>query len=554
MRKFLSLLFLFSFFSFFPHPIFAEQIQEFNATYVVNKDGTVDVTESIVYDFEGAERHGIFRTIPLERKNDEGKRFVSGMSNVAVVDEQDRPYSFTQSNADNTVTLKIGDANRTITGVHTYTLLYRLTGAITYFSDHDELYWNITGTDWQVSMQKAVATVHLPDVSAADIKTICYTGAVGSTAQNCTSNVLDASVITSASLAPYEGLTVGVRFPKNVVAIIEPTAVVNFSDTLFGKIFLICIFLAGLFWYAGLPLAIIFWWWKRGRDPKGPVGAATAWFSPPTGENHRPLVPAETGTLVDERADFQDITATIIDFARRGYLHIVEKKKDSFVLVKQKDFTGDPDILPFEAVLLSGLFEKGDTFEIEGSNFVSVLEETKKELYRQVVKEGFFDSNPQTTRTLFTVLAIFGLASGNIPLAFAAFIFGHAMPRKTLAGVEAANVAKALKNFLTSQKRYLRFQAEKQTLFEKLLPYAIAFGVEEIWAGRFKDMKLATPVWYEGYSGRFTSTNFVHHLNTSFTSSVSASATPTRSSSGFSSGFSGGSSGGGGGGGGGGSW
>lgn len=93
--------------------------------------------------------------------------------------------------------------------------------------------------------------------------------------------------------------------------------------------------------------------------------------------------------------------------------------------------------------------------------------------------------------------------------------------------------------------------------FEKLLPYAVAFGVEKIWAKRFADIDMKQPEWYEGYSGySYSSTNFVRSLDSSF-DRVNKAATPvssTSSSSGFSSGFSGGSSGGGGGGGGGGSW
>lgn len=126
---------------------------------------------------------------------------------------------------------------------------------------------------------------------------------------------------------------------------------------------------------------------------------------------------------------------------------------------------------------------------------------------------------------------------------------------KTKEGAEAKNIAFSLRNFLKSQERQLEFQADKQMMFEKLLPYAIVFGVEKIWAKRFKDLDLVSSSWYQGYgSGRFNSYLFVNNLNSSL-SSFRSSATPTRSSSGFSSGFGGGgSSDGGSGGGGGGSW
>ena len=88
-------------------------------------------------------------------------------------------------------------------------------------------------------------------------------------------------------------------------------------------------------------------------------------------------------------------------------------------------------------------------------------------------------------------------------------------------------------------------------LFEKLLPFASAFGVEKAWAKRFETFDLKNPDWYTSYSGsHFNSALFVSSLSNS-SNSFAASATPPSSSG---SGFSGGSSGGGGGGGGGGSW
>lgn len=554
MRHFFLLLTAFLF--LFPQGVFAEQIDSFYSDITIHKDGSVGVTETIQYDFGIDERHGIFRIIPLIKINQDGKKFRMTIEPELVKSESGVVYTSDVTTEDGALQIKIGDADKTITGKHTYILPYNVFGALTYFSDHDELYWNVTGNDWRVPIQSAKAVVVMPEAFEAEqLQLRCYTGYEGSIVEDCTIGE-DAGVVTStAALAAGEGLTIVVGFPKHSVAILEPTPVVDFFDTLLGKLTLIGILLAAMGWYVALPVWIIFSWWKKGRDPKVPTGIARAWFSPATGINNRPLTPGETGTLLDERADFQDITATIVDLARREYLHIIEKKKNDFQLKKMKKFAADSELLPFEQTLLSGIFKTNDTYDVKGASIVSVVGETKRALYTQVVKEGFFDRNPETTRSLYTALGVFALMTFNIPLSLAAFIFGMAMPAKTIKGATAANVSTALKNFLTSQSRQLKFQAEKQMMFEKLLPYAIAFGVERVWAERFKDMKLQAPTWYEGYRGsRFTSTQFVHHLDRSFSSTLSTAATPTRSSSGFSSGSSGGSSGGGGGGGGGGSW
>ena len=191
--------------------------------------------------------------------------------------------------------------------------------------------------------------------------------------------------------------------------------------------------------------------------------------------------------------------------------------------------------------------ERGDLYE--------AVEDIKSAIYNQLVKEKFFPKNPGSVRNFYKGVGAAALFTMNLPLLISVMIFGRIMPIKTLAGAIAANVAKSLRNFLTSQERQLAFQAKNQIFFEKLLPYAIAFGVEKIWAQRFKDIEIRPPDWYEGQNvSAFTAVYLTSSLHSSFNQLGTASSSPTTSSSGFSSGFSGGSSGGGGGGGGGGSW
>jgi uncharacterized membrane protein len=161
-------------------------------------------------------------------------------------------------------------------------------------------------------------------------------------------------------------------------------------------------------------------------------------------------------------------------------------------------------------------------------------------VYDDLTKEQFFPHNPQTMRTIFYVFMVIAFISINIPLAFVLLIFGRVMPKKTLWGVQQANVAKSLKNFLVSQDRQLEFQARNQMFFEKLLPFAVAFGVEKIWADRFKSFDLRQPDWYEGYDNHaFSTAYFMSSMHSSF-SSFKTSATPVSSSTGHSSGFGGG--------------
>ena len=541
-----------------PFSVRAEEIRDFTATITVAKDSSMTVSENITYDFGPVDRHGIFRTIPYTKTNDQGEKFKLDITGISVVDAQGVPYQMQQSSTADEITLKIGDPNATITGVHTYSINYTVTGAFVPFSDHDELYWNIVGTKWEVPIGKVKAVVELPFApTTGDMQLSCYTGVYKSTAQGCTAryNSGIVTVDSTGSLSVGEGLSLVIGFPKNLLAITEATKVDTRWATIFGYIMSTLFALAGLCWYVIAPLWIIIHWFRTGRDPKGTVGAAHVWFDVPKLKNGKALTPGETGTLVDETADLKDITATIVDLARRGYIKIVEQKKNDFYLEKTAP-KKDSGMDAFEKKLYTGIFDEKDSIHIKDTDLAPAVTATKAELYETVVRDGLFPKNPQTQRTMYYVLAGVALFTGNALLAAVAFLFGRAMPKKTIDGVNTANVAQALKGFIVSQDRQYKFQAEKQLLFEKMLPYAIIFGVEKIWAERFKDIDIARPSWYQSYNNNaFTTMYLANSLSHSFSSSVVSAATPTRSSSGFSSGFSGGGfSGGGGGGGGGGSW
>jgi len=539
-------------------PIHAEVIRSYDTQITIQKDGKMNIREKIDYDFEYLYKHGIYRDIPYIKKNNDGKEYELTIQLQSVKDETGNSYKYTQSWVDNKLRIKIGDADRTITGLHRYIIEYTVSGAVTYFSDHDELYWNITGTDWLVNQEHVNGTVRLPDgVDMKAVKTICFTGIAGSTSKEC--SVFSESNSTSVFSALVEvgkGLTMVVSFPKGLVAVLEPKLYTAFENTWYGKLILGIIFtllgILAFIWYIGLPLYIPIKWYLSGRDPRSQ--SVRAWFDPPKAKG-RTLTPAETGALMDETVDMKDIFGSLIQLAQKGYFQIVEDKKKEFTFVRRSGWPTDSSLMTFEKELLNGLFGGKNELKLKGTDLSSEMQKVTDNLYKQVVKDGFFKVDPQATRTKYYVLAGVALFTGNIFLAVVAFIFGKNMPAKTAEGAQQASIARSLKTFLSSQDRQLEFQAKNQIMFEKLLPYAVAFGVERIWAKRFKDITLTQPSWYAGQNNTAFNALYLSNALHSSVSTFRYSATPTRSSSGFSSGFSGGGfSGGGGGGGGGGSW
>jgi uncharacterized membrane protein len=131
-------------------------------------------------------------------------------------------------------------------------------------------------------------------------------------------------------------------------------------------------------------------------------------------------------------------------------------------------------------------------------------------------------------------------------------IFGALMPKRTEESMDLYLYLKGLKRYMSVAEKDRQAFYEEENIFEKLLPYAIIFGITKKWAKKMEVMygkeffEKYSPAWWQGGSfsqGSFDS--FTQSLN-SLSSDISAS---------HSSGGSGGSgSGGGGGGGGGGGW
>lgn len=542
---------------YFISNVHAEKINSFNSQIVINKDGTINVTENISYDFEGLEKHGIYRNIPYI-KTMNGKKYEMKIEVLSVNDENNNSYTFQSSNTNENVQIKIGDSNELVTGIRDYIIKYKVGGALGYYQTFDELYWNVTGNDWQIPMsQVSVEITFIPSSNIEDNQNYsvkCFSGPVGSTNSDCQTRTVGNEMLISSpkEYLPGDGLTIAFKFPKNLVkflpakelslrASLEVWQSRYNSNPILWSLILLVIGIIIIFWYLIYPIKIFFNWWNSGRDPKiGQDKALTAWYDPPK-LNKRFLSPEEAGTIVDESADERDISAMIIFLAQHGHLVIKEYEKEKFKLIKKASKNA---LNNYQKYFLDSVFADSKELDLDTENIADTCQKVKDQIYENMTTDNLFVKNPSKIRNYFYVIIVLGVFTLNIPLVISAIIFGLNMVKRTEEGVRLKFEALSLKNFLISQDRQLEFQAKNQMYFEKLLPYAIAFGVEKIWLKRFEKLSLKKPDWYESNSA-FTNYLFINSLHSSLVTS-----TMPDSSSGSSSGFSGG----GGGGGGGGSW
>ena len=378
-----------------------EVVDSFNADIKILPDSRIEVTETITYDFGITQRHGISRDIPYQYQRG-GANYNIRLSINSVVDEDGSPYPYTTGRSGGEVHLKIGDPDELVMGKNTYVISYTVARAINYFEDHHELYWNVTGNNWPVPINNAQASVTLP-VSLTDPQRLkqCFTGFLGSTGQDCLILTADDFTVEySSELTLYsgEGLTLVLGWPTGVTMLPSTAQQVTWfvQDN----------------WPVALPVIVLmvmfYLWYTRGRDPTG-RGTVIPRYEPPD-----KMSPGVLGTVVDEKVDLKDLSASIIQLAVKGYLKIKEVEKEKFIgkkvgyeFIKLKD--ADNSIPEFEKNILEGIFYSGDTTSLEKlkNQFYIHLPKIKKSVYHLVVADGYFPTNPDKVRKGYAVASIF---------------------------------------------------------------------------------------------------------------------------------------------------
>jgi uncharacterized membrane protein len=542
-------------------------IPRFDTRIVVLRDGTIDVTERIEAEFTGS-WNGIYRVVPVKYRTPQGFNWSIRLDLVSATDSDGTPLRTETSREGHSIKYKMwvpGAENATRTVV----LRYRASNALRFFEEHDELYWNATGDEWDVALGMVTAEVFLPD-GAAGLRAAAFNGAYGATEREAevTVGAKDVRFRMPRPLAFREGLTVVVGWDKGLVR--EPTRADRAAGFLSDN------------WPLGIPFLVLAGmlrlWWRKGRDPKElPIVVR---YEPPEG-----LTPAEAGTLTDETVDMRDVTATVVDLAVRGFLRIEEtEEKQFFGFISTEEFTFHrlrPEfdwvtLAPHERRVLAGIFEDGSA-SVKLSDlkdeFYTHLPGIQKGVMDRLLEKRLFRSNPATTKTKWVfagiglgMLLAFGgsalsaaLSLTPVPFlvagvlsAIIVIVIGVFMPARTVTGARTLERVLGFGEFLERVDRQ-RFEAVEKTpeMFERFLPYAMAFGVEQKWAKGFRDIYTQPPQWYSGANAMsFNAGSFSRSLSTMSERTASTMSSSPRSSSG--SGFSGGGSSGGGGGGGGG--
>lgn len=201
----------------------SEYIKQFHSDITINHDASLNITETIVYHTDIAGKHGIVRAIPVAYQGPYGTNYHVSLTFDSVLRDNDATAYHTRYNNEY-ITLYIGSEDTTLRpGTYTYTITYTTYRQLGFFPEHDELYWNITGTQWTMPIHTASATIHVPNnVPSSDIRADAYTGEYlgvdnrqSTTSINTATNIV--RVTTPYTLSPGEGVTVSVAWPKGYI-------------------------------------------------------------------------------------------------------------------------------------------------------------------------------------------------------------------------------------------------------------------------------------------------------------------------------------------------
>ncbi len=552
-------------------PVFEETtITQYAATFDIDEDGDLTATEQLTVDFPFDGKHGIFRFWDLHDVNDANARRLPYNNPDTRVGQADEVL-ITRHGRGRYVTARIGSADVTLTpGLHTYVITYSIEGVLIPRSGEipTQFYWNVIPGGWQQNIESSDIVVNLP---AAALSVQCAVG-VGST-EGCQADGQGTTTLRIrtgflASQTPVT-LSAGMQIPTPPAGNRLPWAAR--LDPILGSSLVKLLLVAATTIATGVYATVL------GRSSREAAPGFPLQYAPPPG-----IGPAQANYVLTETIGKEAFVASMLYAAERGAVVLDKVPTGWSITDKNGDggWAGVDEVTLGMAALLSGphsTFTALDKDVNAGKQLKAQLAKLTSDTRHWARNAGLLLSERriQLGSALVIVSAIvagaiciwrpFGMtALALVPGAFAiggARMLGTgATTRRTAAGRDLWSRVGGFHRVLSTPSSIERFDfSGRQELYTAYLPWAVAFGCANEWAGKYQTEMGAEPPMplYLGHG--FAHGNMQHFADTmvqDFSSTLDSAissyeATQRSSSSGGGGGFSGG---GGGGGGGGGSW
>lgn len=540
-----------------------------------------EVTERLAAEFPNYDQNrGIIRSLPLRYQG-----APAAPENIRVTDGAGNDVPFEVENQDGFRNILVGD-DRFVHGAQTYEIHYTVADVMHATDGPDEFYWDLVPVDRQQDIGTVSAEVNLDSTlsSALTGSSACYRGTPDNS-RACTVQTTgsDPAVfrVSESSLPAGQGLTVAIGVDAGTVT--QPP---ERQDNFLLDVVPVLLAGAATLLAAGGAISAMAMVRRYRNDtslastdigiPQGMNPLMAKWV---TGHNHNPVV------------------ATILDLAVRGVVRIEEDVEEpSRGKNKTKPMLRllNPQIVqdPLELQLLEGIFPDlapGAVFAFpKNSKSFTKASQTAVQSSGQAVLDRGYQQKVRHRGSTVTgwislvllipviVLLIMGASRDNTVTVVITIIlgiiclmlsFGTVVKHRVLTPTGAAarrqmetmhhlmqtSEAERL-NMMQSYTNAARQSLSDQTtdgtvlqLYDRLLPYAVLFGMQKEWAGVLAhayQMHQVPPYWYPAmmHSG---SSSLQDSLTTMLNSVSSAAATSSPSSGSTGGGAAGGGGGGG---------
>jgi uncharacterized membrane protein YgcG len=568
------------------------RISQYRADFALAANGDLTVTEQVLVNFP-IPRHGIFRFFDVVDPSAPHARRIPEDIHI-VRDGRSEPWDESRRDDGRFRVVRIGDPAVEIEGEHEYTISYRIDGVIEPGTTgaRSQFYWNLIPGGWTMPIDRSELYVALPVESSNQV--LCAVG-VGEISGCDVDGAGTRQMVVETGALPARtpvtiktGLDVRTPPPGNDRWWRQPW------DGVLGN------------WPRGVaPIALVgvvlltvaagFAGWRTRRRVIEPEPGLPVMYVPPTG-----IGPGQAVYMIDESIGRTQFVASLLYLAERQVITLDRGGDGSWVINDGTRSARDVDSVSRAAI--SDLSSKDGKAVVVGPGKIRSGKrlQTSEALFigapkRWARKEGLTEDVSGIGRTgalaglsliLAFVIALFGFSMSilcAIPLAYALPALGvirtGASTRRTESGRRLWSEAGGFKRMLATPSSEQRFDfSAHKDLYTAYIPWAVAFGVADKWAEKYRfetGEQPPVPPYIGGLSGSDGTSwsdvgsggSLAAAVEASFAAAVgsaigayAASIAPSPSSSSSSSsswssssggGFSGG---GGGGGGGGGSW
>lgn len=480
-----------------------DSLAEYGATVEIAPDGALHVTASLVPGPATPEE--ITQTMVLRQELVRLREYRYEVTDVTVTSGGQPAGEVSDSGSDE-LTVAMRPAGR-----EPVELSYTVRGAAT----TDEA--GLTAVEWPVLQGLSVGVEQFhADVAAPgmfrDFK--CFAGAPGTqnSCQAAEGFPQETSLPTFRDGPRAAGEVVGLRM------VFDPQTVA--PDASVAEKWSLARAFTATGWPLGVALAVLviggFGLWllhRRGGKDARPDGMERIAEFRPAGEGVSEFVvltsvrPGQVGTLVDERVDPVDVTASILDLAVRGYLRIHELPRQRNFAggdweIERRDAGDDAKLHAYEKALLEALTpEDGQRLKVSEITCVApAIPRVQSLLYDEMVEQGWYERRPDAVRSSWGTIANGAVIAGIIgtallvaftPFALAGLAFlavalglvyvANEMPARTAAGARLMQGLAVLSSDLRSHDTDQMPEGREYRELSAVLPYAVVLGGRERW-------------------------------------------------------------------------